>query len=277
MKMKVDKIELYYETRGETDRQSMVFIHGLMDDCSVWSSQIEHFSERYNTIAYDHRGHGRSDKPDGDYSMQTLSNDLHALIEKLGLNDVILVGHSMGGVTALTYTLDHPDKVSKLVLVDPGALAGPIGRMVGLIGKMPIYDRLLSLTFPLIPHELLVMVMPILKHYRPSREVLEDTMARARNTPKYASHNCLKELMEHDISGRLAKINIPTLIISGERDMLKMLFPYLNREIKDSMLQIIPDAAHSPMMDKPEECSRIIEEFLERSSIFHPDTLHTSS
>jgi len=44
---------------------------------------------------------------------------------------------------------------------------------------------------------------------------------------------------------------------------LKMLPSYLNREIKDSMLQIIPDAAHSPMMDKPEECSRIIEEFVE--------------
>jgi len=136
MRIKANDVELYYEQHGEGE--PIIFSYGWLDDCSVWSSQIEHFSERYNTIVYDHRGHGRSDKPEGDYSMQTLSNDLHALIEKLGLNDVILVGHSMGGVTALTYTLDHPDKVSKLVLVDPGALAGPIGKILGLIGKMPI-------------------------------------------------------------------------------------------------------------------------------------------
>nr|QNO56355.1 putative aminoacrylate hydrolase RutD [Methanosarcinales archaeon ANME-1 ERB7] len=117
MKIKVNDVELYYEAHG--DGEPIIFVHGWMDDCSAWNSQIEFFAKKYKVIAYDHRGHGRSDKPEGDYSIQTLSNDLHTLIKELKLEKVTLVGHSMGGMTALLFTLDHPDKVSKLVSCQP--------------------------------------------------------------------------------------------------------------------------------------------------------------
>lgn len=101
---------------------------GCMSDCFVWNSQIEFFSKKYTVITYDQRGHGISDKPKADYSIETLSNDLYCLIEELNLEKVILVGHSMGGMTALTFALNHPDKVSKLVLVGTSAKMSFSGR-----------------------------------------------------------------------------------------------------------------------------------------------------
>ncbi len=115
MKIKVNDIELYYEIHGEGE--PIIFSHAWMEDCSVWNSQIELFSKKYKVIAYDHRGHGNSDKPKTNYSIQTLSNDLYSLIQKLNLEKVTLVGNSMGGMTALVLALNHPDKISKLILV----------------------------------------------------------------------------------------------------------------------------------------------------------------
>nr|QNO54246.1 2-succinyl-6-hydroxy-2,4-cyclohexadiene-1-carboxylate synthase [Methanosarcinales archaeon ANME-1 ERB7] len=64
-------MELYYEAHG--DGEPIIFVHGWMDDCSAWDSQIEFFAKKYNVIAYDHRGHGKSDKPKGGYSIQAIS------------------------------------------------------------------------------------------------------------------------------------------------------------------------------------------------------------
>ena len=72
MKMKIDDIELYYELHGKGE--PIIFSHGWIDDCSVWRPQIEFFAKKYNVIMYDHRGHGRSDKPKGNYSIQKLTN-----------------------------------------------------------------------------------------------------------------------------------------------------------------------------------------------------------
>ena len=66
-KIKVNDVELYYEMHG------IIFVHGWMDDCSAWNSQIDFFAKNYKVITYDHRGHGRSDKPKGGYSIQALS------------------------------------------------------------------------------------------------------------------------------------------------------------------------------------------------------------
>ena len=70
-KIKVNDVELYYEMHGEGE--PIIFIYGWMDDCSAWNSQIELFAKPYKVIAYDHRAHGRSEKPEGDYSIQALS------------------------------------------------------------------------------------------------------------------------------------------------------------------------------------------------------------
>jgi pimeloyl-ACP methyl ester carboxylesterase len=251
MKIKVNEVELYYEVHGEGE--PIIFVHGWMDDCSVWKSQIELFAKKYNVIAYDHRGHGRSDKPKGDYSIQTLSNDLHSLIQKLNFEKVTLIGHSMGGMTALIFTLDHPDKVSKLVLV-------------GTTAKMTFSFRIyLWVMIHIFSYESFARGKIEFNYHEPSEQVIKEALDIAMKTPKYAAYECFTEFTKnYDIRDRVSKIKVPTLIVVGEKDKATPveMSQYLNRQIEGSKLRFIPDSKHMVMIDKSEELDEIMEEFI---------------
>ncbi len=119
MRMKVNDVELYYERYG--DGEPVIFSHGWLDDCSVWNPQAATIAKDHTVILYDLRGHGRSEKPTGDYSVQTLADDLNSLIQELKLEKVTLVGFSLGSMLSLVFTLQNPGKVSRLVLVGAAA------------------------------------------------------------------------------------------------------------------------------------------------------------
>lgn len=234
--------------------EPIIFSHGCMSDCSVWNSQIEFFSKKYKVITYDQRGHGISDKPKADYSIETLSNDLYSLIQELNLDKVIVVGHSMGGMAALTFTLNHPDKVSKLVLVGTSAKTTFSGRIL-FWNMLHIFS-----------YESFVRGMIDFQYYEPSEQVKEKALERAMKTPKFAAYECFTEFMQnYDIRDRIYEIKVPTLIIVGEKDTATPveMSQDLNRGIKGSKLQIIPDCNHMVMIDKPKELNRIIEDFIQ--------------
>ena len=250
MKIKVDDIELYYEMFGEG--KPIIFSHGWMGECSVWNSQIEFFSEKYKVIAYDHRGHGKSDKPKDNYSVETLSNDLDSLIQGLNLEKVTLVGHAMGGMTALTFALNHPEKVSKMVLV-------------GSTAKQSLSMRIsLRIMMHIFPYESFIKIGIDHNFSQPAEQTKKEAFNRAIQTPKAVAYECLKESKNYDIRDRVSEIKIPTLIIVGENDKstpIKM-SRYLNGEIVGSKLKIIPQSKHIVMIDRPKELNEIIEEFI---------------
>jgi pimeloyl-ACP methyl ester carboxylesterase len=103
-----DGREIYYETRGQGP--AIAFVSGFMGITEIWERQIEHLSRKYRCIAFDTRGAGRSDKPFPRvaYGVETHAEDLNTILNELGIDNVVLVGHSMGGNTALVYTLNHP-------------------------------------------------------------------------------------------------------------------------------------------------------------------------
>jgi 3-oxoadipate enol-lactonase len=185
--------------------------------------------------------------------MQVLSNDLYTLIQKLNLGKVALVGHSMGGMTALIFALDHPDKVSKLVLV-------------GTAAKVPFSMRISwTVTRHFLPYKTFMRRSVESGYFKPSEQLIENNMATALNTSKYAAYQCFAEFTaKYDIRDRIAKIKSPTLIVVGEKDkdLPVKLSQYLNREIEGSKLQIIPDSGHMVIVEKPEEFSQVLDEFI---------------
>ncbi len=251
MKMKVNDVELYYEVYGEGE--PIIFSHGWMDDCSVWKSQIEFFAKKYKVIVYDHRGHGKSDKPEKDYSIQTLSNDLYSLIQKLNFEKITIIGHSMGGMTTMVFALDHPDKVSKLVLV-------------GTTAKMSFSMRAqIWIMMNIFPYRSFAQGAIDTKYYEPSEQVIKEAMDRALRTPKYAAYECYLEFTKnYDIRDRVSKIKVPTLIIVGDKDKVAPveMSQYLNREIEGSKLHIMPNSKHMPMIDKVKELNEITDKFI---------------
>jgi len=251
MKMKVNDIELYYEVYG--GGEPIILSHGWMDDCSVWKSQIEFLAKKYKVIVYDHRGHGKSDKPKKDYSIQTLSNDIYSLIQKLNFEKITIIGHSMGGMTALVFALEHPDKVSKLVLV-------------GTTAKMAFSMRVqLWIMMHILPYKSFARGAIDSKYYEPSEQVIKEAMDRALRTSKYVAHECSLEFTKnYDIRHRVSKIKVPTLIIVGDKDKVTPveMSQHLSSEIEGSKLQIIPNSKHMPMIDKVKEVNEIIDKFI---------------
>lgn len=250
MKAKLDDIELYYELHGKGD--PIIFIHGWADDCSVWNHYIESFARKYKVIVYDHRGHGRSDKPEGNYSIKTLANDLYALTRKLDLGKVTLVGHSMGGMTALVFALDYPNELSKLVLV-------------GTLAKMPVSNRIFGIMRYIIPYKTFIRLAVKSGYYEPSEQLIKRSIDMAMNMSKYAAYECLKEMTQHyDIRREVSNIEVPTLIIVGEKDKNTpiTLSQYLNKEIKGSILQVIANSGHNVMVEKPNEFGQALENFI---------------
>ena len=250
MKTKIDDIELYYELHGEG--KPIVFSHGWLEDCSIWDSQVEHFAKKYAVILYDHRGHGRSDKPIGDYSVQALSNDLYSLMQKLKLERATLVGFSLGGMAAIIFALEHPDKVSKLVLV-------------GTTAKMTLFPLLIVRVLRyVLPYKTVARNVCKRRFYKPSKQIVEDELVRAMRVDSYAAYECLKEFTKnYDVRDRVREMEVPTLIIVGEKDKINLeASRYLNREIKGSELRIVPSSGHTVMVEKSEEFNQILEEFI---------------
>jgi 3-oxoadipate enol-lactonase len=110
-------ISLAYEVSGVSGGPPLVLLHGLCDRAAKWRLVIPAFAEYFRVLALDMRGHGDSDWP-GTYSFQLMCDDVIAVLDKLGLGKVTLMGHSMGGAVALLIAMQHPARVERLIVED---------------------------------------------------------------------------------------------------------------------------------------------------------------
>jgi len=117
----VDGVRLHY-TRTGGDGPPLVVAHGVFDDGPCRTPLVRTLEGDYDVIAFDARGHGRSDAPDAGYGVADRVADLTGLIDALDLTDAILLGHSMGGDTVLATAAAHPDLPRAVVAVDPACL-----------------------------------------------------------------------------------------------------------------------------------------------------------
>jgi len=108
-------MKLHYKKYGEG--QPLIIIHGLFGTLDNWQTLGKKFAEKFEVYLIDQRNHGHSPHTD-EMNYQLMSDDLHELITDLNLSDVIVLGHSMGGKTAMTYATQHQEYLDKLIVVD---------------------------------------------------------------------------------------------------------------------------------------------------------------
>lgn len=100
----------------------MVFVHGWTSDRSYFAPQVEHFSKTYRCVSVDLRGHGQSDAPEQEYTIEGFADDVAAVCDELGVKEAVLVGHSMGGAIVLAMSVRRPDVVRSAAMLDPAIL-----------------------------------------------------------------------------------------------------------------------------------------------------------
>ena len=251
---KIDDIKLYYEDWGVKGQVPLIFLHGVMGSSEIWKPQVDHFKNQRRVTILDLRGHGQSDKPLGKYSIAQFSDDLHSFMKNLDIEKAVIVGHSLGGMTALRFTLDHQDMVDKLILIDTTAKASSSFRTKLLLSLSKILMDVSHRSFLKI----------YLSRYSDLEDFdLEEAIAKLLKTPKYVTKSCFSTIAGFDVTSELANIRVPTLIIHGRESSTPLvLAEYMNEHIPQAELVIIEGAGHASPKENPDEIWKAIEKFI---------------
>jgi pimeloyl-ACP methyl ester carboxylesterase len=260
--------EIYYEVHGQG--QPIVFLSETACDGEVWKiHQVEEFSRDHRVILHDYRGTGRSGRPSIDYSTKMFCDDTAALMNHLGAEKAIVIGHSMGGRIAQLLALEHPDKVDKLVLASTGA-AFPATK--GL--PLKICQEMIEWGYEkyVRDHSILVGFTDEFAKQHPDRveKYLQVRMANLCPVEFYLRHLIARQ--SHDTTGRLKDIRVPTLILVGEDDRNvtsdinhRSSSEILAQGIPNAKLVVLPGERHSYFFANPDAAHKAIREFIKSS------------
>lgn len=276
---------MHYRDEGNPKKPALVMIHGGFGSLHNWEGWVDKLGGDFRLISMDLLGHGLTGKsPDNIYTRHSNRDAIHELLQKLGANQYILAGNSMGGGIALELALKYPKEVKGLVLVDSEGIPNgengydvsqftdskPVSPDDPNYTKLSLLERLTSKFMgqgiikmqlesmiynkDLITDDFVDFYGRILR-YKGNREA-QILMFRQGLHLVSAGHPM-------DLLPRLKEIQCPTLVIQGKEDTLVPLrvSERFNKEIKGSKLVIIPEAGHMPMIEKPIETSKAVRKY----------------
>jgi pimeloyl-ACP methyl ester carboxylesterase len=261
-KIKVGKINMYYEIHGEGF--PLVMIMGLGGSAAAWDRYIiEEFSKEFKVIIMDNRGTGQTSCPKENYTIDMLAEDAAGLMKALKVSRAHVLGVSMGGMISIKLTLKHPEMVEKLVL---GCTTGGVSRFSP--PKADVMQSLSGLTSG-DPEEALKAGLRILytEDFLAEHPERVDELIEQMKGDTYSVEGVMRQLAGisvYDAHDQLPTIKKPTLILAGKKDTL---VPFENsqilaEEIPNSKLVLFDDAAHGFYSQKREEFCQIVSEFL---------------
>ena len=255
--------ELYWEEAG--NGPAVVLVHEAIADSRMWEPQWQTFPSAHRTVRYDMRGYGRSPIGPGTYS---LGRDLVSLLDEVGLERTSLVGGSLGGRVALEVAVAQPERIEKLVLMDPGGPGGDWSEETQAGWEEE--DAALERGNIDAAVEVNLRMWVDGPHRSPS-EVDPDLRARVGEMQRRAFElqmpvfeTAHEELLVPELADRVGEVRAPTLILTGDedRDDMQALANQLAERIPDAQRTSIPRAAHIPSLERPEEFNRLVLEFL---------------
>ena len=248
-------IELNYYEQGSGE--PLVFIHGLGGKADSWRLQLEALSNNYRVLAMDLRGHGQSGyRAEEPVSIRAFAADVLALLAKLGLEQAHICGLSLGGMIALEIFARCAPKVKSLILADTTAFFPPPQAREELLG---LFDRLEMASWAAF------LAGRILRREAPAEQRQEVTQMLAAN--RRALYRAgLIATFDSDYRWVLPLIDLPTLILVGEEDQATPIgyAEYLQANIRGSVLQVIPQAAHLSSLENPAAFNRQLSTHLQR-------------
>jgi 3-oxoadipate enol-lactonase len=243
-----------------SDLPWLVFSNSLMTDLTLWDDQIAAFGDRHRILRYDQRGHGKTSVPAADCNFDVLAGDLAALFDSFGIDRAIVVGVSMGGITALRFAAQHPERVEALVVSDATAMAVP--------GTGAAWDERIALATEL---GMKALVEPTVgRWFRPgslqnNTRAVNRVRAMILDTPTEGFTRAAAALKSFDFSLDLQKLQRPTLMVAGADDgampqiMTKMAMNAAYAEFIE-----IAEAGHLPNIEQPAAFNRTLDAFLYR-------------
>jgi pimeloyl-ACP methyl ester carboxylesterase len=247
-------IRIHY-TRTGGIKPPLILLHGLMTNGLCWTGLAQALEEEYDIIMPDARGHGKSSVPDYGYRYEDHANDVAGLINALKLSSPVLLGHSMGGMTAAVVASRKPNKLRGLILADPTFLSPKIQREVYDSNVADIHRKFLNMSLEEVVAEARA------RHPNRPLETLE-LLARARLQTSMSAFEVLTP-PNPDYKQLVAKIDIPSLLLIGDRGVVtSVVAEELQRSNPRMRVEQIQEAGHGLHLDQPERFATVVKSFL---------------
>ena len=258
--MRVGDIEMAYELSGPVDAPVVCLNHCFCADHRFWDWHMPAFNG-YRVLRYDTRGHGRSSAPPGPYALSALAGDVVGLLDGLGIERVHFAGVSMGGMIGQTIALEHGGRLASLALInttpeysdDQRRLWRERAEIVLRDGIEAVHANLMERWFTdeaiAVQSPGYVYMMDVVNRFAPSSF---DAVTAA--------------MCELDTSARLARIDVPTLVVAAPEDpgVPVALSERLAERIPDAELHWLSPARHLATLEHVEAFNRLISDFLKR-------------
>lgn len=274
----VNGIKICYDIHGKG--YPVVLIHGFGDKKEHWRAQVGELSKHFKVIRLDNRGAGKSERPDGPYSMEIYADDINALLEYLDIEKSHIIGNSLGGMIVQNFVIKYPHKTNKVVLIntisaitlsrdsiEKGVEMYKKGAITGFkeFMKDPLNNFLRGSKRSYSGAFWKLMVDNPKKNFHGIWSV-EDLVQEKLNNPTSIKdiENQMEAVKTHDVYEKLHNIKNEVLILAAEKD--KTCPPLMNQKthelIPNSKLIIIEKAAHQSILEKAPEVNKIIIDFL---------------
>ncbi len=259
-RISVRDIEINYE---EAEKGfPLILVHGLNGDLTGWVLMMPEFSKHFRTVALDVRGHGGTSKPDQPYSIKSFSEDLYEFMRKIKIPKAHIFGLSMGGAIAQQFALDHGEMIRSLILVSTFSYVDDHARRAFLKlknslaqeGYPAFFDEVVKLAFT--PQYIAANPGP-LAELKQKRIQINSPVAISR-----ATDACLA----FDLKDQIAKITIPTLVVSGREDVFTPvhLANQIHRSIRASEWKILEGVGHNLHIEAAPQLSQTVLDFLKK-------------
>lgn len=266
---------LYWKEWGEG--KPVLFLHSWANSSDLWQYQMHHLSTAgLRCIAYDRRGHGRSNDPGKGYDFDTLADDLDAVIDTLGLREITLVGHSMGCGEIVRYLSRHGDKrVARIVLVGPTLpfLLKTADNPEGF--DKAIAERVRNAWTKDFPRWLADNRRPFFVPDT-SSAMMDWGSHLSYQTSLHAAIECSRAFIETDFRAELPQVTVPTLIVQGDADVSAPLERTGRRTaalIPGSQLRVYEGAPHGLMLTHIDRLNADLLAFIFRLDVPGPDSI----
>lgn len=257
--MRANGIGIHYRFDGPDDGPVVLMSNSLGTRLEMWEPQMPALTGRYRVLRYDSRGHGRSDAPAGDYTIQQLAADAVGLLDALELERVHFVGLSKGGMVGQVLGARHADRLSSLTLCAtachmPGReLWDDRVRTAREQGMAALVEQVIERWFT--------------PGFRASGDpAVELVRAMILATPAEGYAGCCAAIRDMDLRGTLGGIGVPTMVVAGADDPATP--PERGREIAAALpgarLEVIENAAHLLNIEAADRFDRLLTDFLDR-------------
>ncbi len=265
--------EVFYRRAGSGP--AVLLVHGMAGSSVTWQPVIDELAEYFTVIAPDLPGHGRSDKPRGDYSLGAHASFLRDLLHHLELPGATVVGQSLGGGIAMQFAYQHPELCQRLVLVSSGGLGDEVSGLLRALSA-PGMEYVLPVAFvPAIGNGIAGLARLMGKvGLRPSPEIEQMFLAYrslADAETRTAFMHTLRSVV--DLHGQrvsaLDKIylaaQVPTLIVWGDEDRIIPVehAHHAHEAIPGSRLEIFEGTGHFPHADQPRRFADLLRGFID--------------